>query len=81
LEIFLIEDNKGDVGLIEKFFKDTKIRIRLYVAENGEEAVRDLYGENNFLGSLRQDIIILGLNLPKKDGSEVFREIEENNDL
>jgi DNA-binding response OmpR family regulator len=80
LEILSIEDNKGAVGLIEKFFKDTKIRISLHVAKD-EEAVRFLCCENNFLGSLRPDIIILDLNLPKKDGREVLREIKENSDL
>ena len=80
MEILSIEDNKGAVGLIEKFFKDTKIRISLHVAKD-EEAVRFLCCENNFLGSLRPDIIILDLNLPKKDGREVLREIKENSDL
>lgn len=73
MEILLIEDNKGAVGLIEKIFKDTKIRISFHVAKDEEEAVCFLYCENNFLGSLRPDIIILDLNLPKKDGREVLR--------
>jgi CheY-like chemotaxis protein len=44
LEILLIEDNKGDIGLIEEFFEDAKIRINLHVAEDGEETVRFLWG-------------------------------------
>jgi len=81
LAILLIEDNKGAAGLIEKFFKDTKIRISLHVAKNEEEAVCFLCCENNFLGSLRPNIILLDLNLPKKDGREVLREIKKNSDL
>ena|SRR5271157_1193512 len=74
LEILLVEDNKGDVGLIQEFLTDAKIGTNLHVAEDGEEA-------GQFLGSPRPDIIILDLNLPKKDGREVLREIKENSNL
>jgi len=66
LEILLVEDNKGDNGLILEFFSDAKIRTNLHVAEEGEEAVHFLCHEDKFLGSQRPDIIILDLNLPKK---------------
>ena len=81
LEILLVEDNKGDIGLITEFFIDAKIRINLHIAEDGEEAIRFLCGKDMFLGSLLPDIIILDWNLPKKDGSEILREIKENNIL
>jgi CheY-like chemotaxis protein len=81
LEILLVEDNKGDIGLITEFFVDTKIRTNLHIAEDGEEAIRFLCGKDQFLGSPLPDIIILDWNLPKKDGSEVLKEIKENNDL
>jgi DNA-binding response OmpR family regulator len=81
LEILLVEDNKGDVGLITEFFIDSKIRTNLHVVEDGEEAIRFLCGKDHFLGSPAPDIIILDWNLPKKDGSEVLREIKENNNL
>ena len=67
-EILLVEDNKGDVGLIEEFFEDAKIRISFHITEDGEEAIRFLLGENPFSGYLRPDIIILDWNLPKKLG-------------
>ena len=81
LEIFLIEDNIGDVGLIKELFNDSKIRTNLHVAEDGEEAVRFLCGKDKFVGSPLPDIILLDWNLPKKDGSEVLKEIKENNNL
>jgi CheY-like chemotaxis protein len=81
LEILLVEDNKGDIGLIEEFFKDAKIRINLHVEEDGEEAIRFLCGEDKFLGSPRPDLILLDWNLPKKDGHEVLKEIKGNSNL
>ena len=81
VEILLVEDNAGDVGLIEEVFEETKIRYNLHVAEDGEEAILFLYGEGKFLGSQLPDIVLLDLNLPKKDGREVLKEIKENETL
>jgi CheY-like chemotaxis protein len=81
VEILLVEDNEGDVGLIEEVFEEAKIRNNLHVAEDGEEAMLYLHGEGKFSGSPRPDIILLDLNLPKKDGREVLREIKEDNTL
>ena len=77
LEILLVEDNKGDIGLITEFFSDAKVITNLHIAEDGEEAIRFLYGKDKFLGSTLPNIIILDLNLPKKDGREVLKEIKE----
>jgi CheY-like chemotaxis protein len=81
LKILLVEDNKGDIGLITEFFSDVKDITNLHIAEDGEEAIRFLYGKDKFLGSKLPDIIILDLNLPKKDGREVLKKIKENKDL
>jgi CheY-like chemotaxis protein len=81
VEILLVEDNKGDIGLIEEVFEEAKIKNNLYVAEDGEEAMFYLHGKGKFLGSPRPDIIILDLNLPKKDEREVLREIKEDEKL
>jgi CheY-like chemotaxis protein len=81
VEILLVEDNKGDVGLIEEVFEEAKIRNNLHVAEDGEEALLYLHGEGKFSGSPRPDIILLDLNLPKKGGREVLREIKEDENL
>jgi CheY-like chemotaxis protein len=81
IEILLVEDNKGDVGLVEEIFEESNIRNNLHVAEDGEEAMLYLHGEGKFLGSRRPDLILLDLNLPKKDGREVLREIKEDSNL
>lgn len=46
LEILLVEDNKGDIGLITEFFSDSKIRINLHIAEDGDEAIHFLCGKD-----------------------------------
>jgi CheY-like chemotaxis protein len=81
VEIFLVEDNKGDIGIIEEVFEEAKIRNKLHVAEDGEEEMLYLRGKGKFSGSLRPDIVILDLNLPNEDGREVLREIKEDSDL
>jgi CheY-like chemotaxis protein len=81
VEILLVEDNEGDVGLIEEVFEDAKIRNNLHVVEDGEDAILFLRGEGQFSGAPRPDIILLDLNLPKKDGREVLEEIKEDDDL
>jgi CheY-like chemotaxis protein len=81
VEILLVEDNKGDVGLIEEVFEEAKIKNNLHIAEDGEEAMLYLHGKGKFSGSRRPDLILLDLNLPKKDGREVLREIKEDSKL
>jgi CheY-like chemotaxis protein len=81
VEILLVEDDERDIGLIEKVFEEAKIRNNVHVVENGEEAVLYLRGECKFSGSRHPDIVLLDLNLPKKDGREVLREIKEDEKL
>jgi len=81
IEILLVEDSEGDVGLIEEVFEEAKIRNNLHVVEDGEEAILFLRGEKQFSGISRPDIILLDLNLPKKDGREVLEEIKEDDEL
>jgi CheY-like chemotaxis protein len=81
IEILLVEDNEGDIGLIEEVLEETRIKNILHVATNGEEAIQFLYGEGKFSGFTHPDIILLDLNLPKKDGREVLREIKEDSNL
>jgi CheY-like chemotaxis protein len=73
-----VEDNEGDVGLVEEVFEESKIKNILHVAQDGEEAMLYLRGEGKFSGSPRPDLILLDLNLPKKDGREVLKEIKED---
>ncbi|MGZ7095138.1 MAG: response regulator [Methanobacterium sp.] len=81
VEILLVEDNEGDVGLIEEVFEEAKIRNNLHVTEDGEEAMLFLHKEGEFSDAPRPDMILLDLNLPKKDGREVLKEIKMDDDL
>ncbi|HEX3014290.1 MAG TPA: response regulator [Methanobacterium sp.] len=81
IEILLVEDNEGDVGLVEEVFQEAKIRNNLNVAEDGEEAMLFLRKEGKFSDVPSPDIILLDLNLPGKDGREVLKEIKEDDKL
>ncbi|MGO8744945.1 MAG: response regulator [Thermoguttaceae bacterium] len=76
IEILLVEDNPGDVDLTREALEGAKVRNRLHVAEDGEAAVEFLYQRGEFVGRPRPDLILLDLNLPKKDGRQVLREIK-----
>ena len=81
IEILLVEDNEGDIGLVEEVFQEAKIRNNLHIAEDGEEAMLFLHKEGKFSDVPRPDIILLDLNLPRKDGREVLKEIKEDSSL
>lgn len=78
IEILLVEDNPGDVRLTEEVFKGAKIRNHISVAKNGEEALDFLHKQGIYAHAPRPDLILLDLNLPKKDGREVLAEIKED---
>jgi CheY-like chemotaxis protein len=81
VEILLVEDNEGDVILIDEILEEAKIRNILHIAKDGEAAMHFFHGEGKFSGSTLPDLILLDLNLPKKDGREVLREIKEDDVL
>ena len=81
IEILLVEDDPGDVRLTQEALKHSKLRNNLYVVEDGVEAMEFLYQQNSFADMPRPDIILLDLNLPRKDGREVLKEIKEDEDL
>ena len=81
VEILLVEDNEGDVGLVEEVFEEAKIRNIIHVAEDGEEAMLFLNKETPFDDAPTPDIILLDLNLPQKDGREVLEEIKTDENL
>jgi len=81
INILLVEDNPGDVRLTKEGFKEGKVINNLYVAEDGEEAMAFLHREEPYQEMPRPDIILLDLNLPKKDGREVLEEIKSDPDL
>jgi chemotaxis family two-component system response regulator Rcp1 len=75
-QILLVEDSPGDVRLTREAFKDAKMHINLHVAADGEEAMVFLKREGDSGNAPRPDLILLDLNLPKKDGREVLEEIK-----
>ncbi|EKQ54147.1 MAG: response regulator (CheY-like receiver and winged-helix DNA-binding domain containing protein) [Methanobacterium sp. Maddingley MBC34] len=80
VEVLLVEDNPGDVRLIQEVFKEAKIKNVLHVARDGEEAMKMLHLEGNPPSRL-PDLILLDLNLPKKDGRDVLKEIKKDEKL
>ena len=78
IEIFLVEDNPGDVRLTQEAFKEGKVRNNLSVVEDGLEALAFLRREGKYAGAPRPDLILLDLNLPRKDGRLVLADIKED---
>ena len=76
IEILLVEDNPGDVRLTIEALKDGKIANNLNVARDGTEGLRFLHREGPDEQAARPDLILLDLNLPKKNGREVLAEIK-----
>jgi chemotaxis family two-component system response regulator Rcp1 len=76
IEILLVEDNPGDVRLTIEALRENRVQINLYVARDGEEAMAFLNRTEPFEDAVRPDLILLDLNLPKKDGREVLEEIK-----
>jgi len=81
VEILLVEDNPGDVRLTQEALKESKICNHLSVVTDGVEAVEYLRREGRFAQAVRPDLILLDLNLPRKNGREVLAEIKEDQDL
>ena len=81
IDILLVEDNPGDVDLAREALEETKMCNKLHVAFDGEEATAFLRREGQFANAPRPDLILLDLNLPKKDGREVLAEIKADESL
>jgi chemotaxis family two-component system response regulator Rcp1 len=81
IEVLLVEDSPGDVRLTREAFKDAKVHVNLHVALDGTEAMAFLKREGEHANAPRPDLILLDLNLPKKDGREVLEEIKESPEL
>ena len=78
VHILMVEDNEGDVLLTQLALRDTKIAVDLAVVGDGVEAMEYLKREGKYKDALRPDIILLDLDLPKKDGREVLRDIKQD---
>jgi len=81
VEILLVEDNPGDIRLTKEALKEGKVKNKLYIVKDGMEALNFLKRKGEFSKVPRPDLILLDLNLPKKDGRDVLKEIKMNDDL
>ena len=81
VEILLVEDNPGDVRLTEEALKEGKVINNINLVNDGVEAVSFLHKEGKYADAVRPDLILLDLNLPKKDGREVLMEIKKDEAL
>jgi len=81
VEILLVEDNAGDVGLAREGLRECKISNNLHVVGDGVEASAFLHRKGQYASRPRPDLIILDLNLPKRDGRELLREIKSDEQL
>lgn len=81
VEILMVEDNPADARLTEEALKEGRLCNRLHLARDGVEAMQFLRGEAPFTEAPRPDVILLDLNLPRKDGREVLSEIKADPDL
>ena len=81
IEILLVEDNPGDVRLTKEVLKEGKVHNKLSVVENGVQAISFLKKEDGYKDALTPDLILLDLNMPKKDGREVLLDIKKDKDL
>jgi CheY-like chemotaxis protein len=81
VEILLVEDNPGDVGLTRETLKDSKLLNHISVVDDGVKAMAFLRLEGKYAKATRPDLILLDLNLPRKDGREVLEEIKTDEQL
>ncbi|MBI4835609.1 MAG: response regulator [Planctomycetes bacterium] len=81
IEVLLVEDSPADVRLTKEALKEEKLHVNLHVVSDGVEAMEFLRREGRFTKAVRPDLILLDLNLPKKDGREVLKEIKCDDSL
>jgi two-component system, chemotaxis family, response regulator Rcp1 len=81
IQILLVEDDPDDVLLMSEVLRETRISSGVHVAMDGEEAMEFLHREGQFADAPVPDLVLLDLNLPKKDGRQVLSEIKADPDL
>lgn len=81
VEILLVEDNPGDVRLTMEALKEGKLSNNLSTVKDGVEAIAFLRREGQYINAVRPDLILLDLNLPRKDGREVLAELKQDSEL
>jgi len=78
IDILLVEDNPGDIRLTREVFKEGKVRNNLHVCCDGEEAMDYLQLRGKYADAVRPDLVLLDLNLPRKDGRQVLQEVKQD---
>ena len=81
IEILLVEDNPADARLTQEALKESKVRNNLVVLGDGEQALAYLRREGKYANARRPDLILLDLNLPRKDGRELLADVKADPDL
>jgi CheY-like chemotaxis protein len=81
IDVLMVEDNPGDVRLTQEALREAKVRNNIYVVTDGVEALAFLRRQGRYADVPRPDVILLDLNLPKKDGREVLAEIKADPNL
>jgi CheY-like chemotaxis protein len=81
IEVLLVEDDPGDVLLIREAFEYNKVHNNLNVVSDGEQALAYLRRQGEHAEATRPDLVLLDLNLPRKDGREVLAEVKQDEDL
>jgi CheY-like chemotaxis protein len=81
IDILLVEDNEGDARLAKEAMRDGKLRNTLHHVGDGEEAMEFLYQRGKHADAPRPDLVLLDLNLPRKDGRAVLEEVKTDENL
>ena len=81
VNVLVVEDSPGDARLIAEAFKETKVKTEVQVVQDGVDAMSFLRQEGAYRDAVRPDLILLDLNLPRKDGREVLTEIKHDDHL
>ena len=81
IEVLMIEDDPGDADLTQELLEDAKVMVNVNIVEDGVQAMAYLHQEGSYVQAKRPDIILLDLNLPRKDGREVLHEIKSDPNL
>ena len=81
IDVLIVEDSAADVHLTKVALRDANVANKIHVVEDGEEALAFLHHEGTYADAPRPDLVLLDLNLPKKDGFEVLAEMKRDSDL
>ncbi len=81
VNVLIVDDSRADIRLIMEILKDSEANLMIDVVYDGKEALRFLKKEDKYKNQKKPDLILLDINIPKKNGIEVLQEIKENKDL